>query len=98
MPSVVLTKPECHTERVLQVLLRGEYAQMYTKEQLVAWIKRYFGLYCRNQWKRERIAASFHIEADSADPKTYRRFPILANQLKRELAEMEAFARQLWLC
>ena len=80
---------------VLQVLLRGEYAQMYTKEQLVAWIKRYFGLYCRNQWKRERIAASFHIEADSADPKTYRRFPILANQLKRELAEMEAFARQL---
>lgn len=80
---------------VLQVLLRGEFAKTYSKDQLVNWLKRYFGLYCRNQWKRERIAASFHIEADSADPKTYRRFPILANQLKRELAEMEAFAAQI---
>ena len=80
---------------VLQVMLRGEFGQVYNKEQLVGWIKRYFGLYCRNQWKRERIAASFHIEADSADPKTYRRFPILANQLKRELVEMEAFAAQI---
>lgn len=80
---------------VLQVLMRGEFAKVYTKDQLVNWLKRYFGLYCRNQWKRERIAASFHIEADSADPKTYRRFPILANQLKRELAEMEAFAARI---
>lgn len=80
---------------VLQVLLRDEYGRQFPVEQLVGWLKRYYGLYCRNQWKRERIAASFHIEADSADPKTYRRFPILSNQLRAELAEMEAFARNL---
>jgi NAD+ synthase (glutamine-hydrolysing) len=80
---------------VLQVLLRDDYGRQFPVEQLVAWLKRYYGLYCRNQWKRERIAASFHIEADSADPKTYRRFPILSNQLRDELADMEMFARNL---
>lgn len=80
---------------VLQALLRSEFAQHYPLEQLTAWLHRYYGLYCRNQWKRERIAVSFHIEADSADPKTYRRFPVLSSQLKRELAQMEQFARSL---
>lgn len=80
---------------VLQVLLRDDYGRQFPVEQLVSWLKRYYGLYCRNQWKRERIAASFHIEADSADPKTYRRFPILSNQLRAELADMEMFARNL---
>ena len=80
---------------MLQQLLRGEFARQYELSQLVGWIRRYYGLYCRNQWKRERIAVSFHIEADSADPKTYRRFPVLSSQLKRELAQMEAFAATL---
>ena len=80
---------------VLQQLLRGEFAAQYPVAQLVGWIRRYYGLYCRNQWKRERIAVSFHIEADSADPKTYRRFPVLSSQLQRELAQMEAFAATL---
>ncbi len=80
---------------VLQALLRSEFASHYPLEQLTAWLHRYYGLYCRNQWKRERIAVSFHIEADSADPKTYRRFPVLSSQLKRELAQMEQFARSL---
>ena len=80
---------------VLQQLLRGEFAAQYQLSQLVGWIRRYYGLYCRNQWKRERIAVSFHIEADSADPKSYRRFPVLSSQLQRELAQMEAFAATL---
>lgn len=80
---------------MLQQLLRGEFAAQYQLSQLVGWIRRYYGLYCRNQWKRERIAVSFHIEADSADPKSYRRFPVLSSQLQRELAQMEAFAATL---
>lgn len=80
---------------VLQQLLRGPFVSQYSQAQLVGWIKRYYGLYCRNQWKRERIAVSFHIEADSADPKTYRRFPVISSQLRRELAEMEQFAARL---
>lgn len=73
---------------VLNALMRSPLGAQYGRTQLVAWIHRYYGLYCRNQWKRERLAASFHIEADSADPKTYRRFPILSSQLKRELAQL----------
>ena len=80
---------------VLQQLLRSPIAQQYALTTLTAWIRRYYGLYCRNQWKRERIAVSFHIEADSADPKTYRRFPVISSQLKRELDEMDAFAAAL---
>lgn len=80
---------------VLQILLRLPAMQAHGVGQLAAWIERYYGLYCRNQWKRERIAVSFHIESDSADPKTYRRFPVLSSQLKRELAQMRAFADSL---
>ena len=41
------------------------------------YVKKFFRLYTRNQWKRERLAVSFHIEEDSCDPKSYRRFPVL---------------------
>ena len=80
---------------VLQALLRNSTTAHYPLPQLTAWLHRYYGLYCRNQWKRERIAVSFHIEADSADPKSYRRFPVLSSQLKRELAQMQQFADEL---
>jgi NAD+ synthase (glutamine-hydrolysing) len=51
----------------------------YTKLQLQLFVKKYYQLYSRNQWKRERLAVSFHIEYDSACPKTFRRFPVLNN-------------------
>lgn len=73
---------------LLQAMCRLPLAQTYTPVQLAAFIQRYYGLYCRNQWKRERLAVSFHIETDSADPKTYRRFPVLNSQMRNELNEM----------
>ena len=102
MPFVVLDAIRSLTQTqhltpkgVLQALLRSDKVAHYPLAQLTAWIARYYGLYCRNQWKRERIAVSFHIEADSADPKSYRRFPVLSSQLKRELAQMQQFAEEL---
>lgn len=80
---------------ILKVLVREPLAEQYGVDQLCQWLRRYFELYCRNQWKRERLAVGFHIEADSADPKSYRRFPVLSSQLKRELAAMESWAAQL---
>lgn len=64
------------------LLLRLEaypFEHAYSKEQLAGWVNKYVRLYSRNQWKRERLAVSFHIERDSACPKTYRRFPVLNN-------------------
>ncbi|MEW6303527.1 MAG: NAD(+) synthase [Verrucomicrobiota bacterium] len=61
----------------------------YSREQLQAWIRRFFGLWCRNQWKRERYAPSFHVDDENLDPKTWCRFPILSGGYARELGEME---------
>jgi NAD+ synthase (glutamine-hydrolysing) len=67
----------------------------YTVDQLVGWIERFFTLWCRNQWKRERYAPSFHLDDENLDPKTWCRFPILSGGYERELAEMRAYAATL---
>ena len=57
-------------------------------DQLGMWIDRFFRLWCRNQWKRERYAPSFHLDDENLDPKTWCRFPILSGNFSRELKEM----------
>jgi len=46
--------------------------------QLGLWVDRFFRLFARNQWKRERYAPSFHLDDENLDPKTWCRFPILS--------------------
>lgn len=60
--------------------------------QLAAWTERFFTLWSRNQWKRERYAPSFHLDDENLDPKTWCRFPILSGGFARELAELRAAA------
>jgi NAD+ synthase (glutamine-hydrolysing) len=57
---------------------------------LRVWVKRFFLLWCRNQWKRERYAPSFHLDDENLDPKTWCRFPILSGGFEVELAELDA--------
>jgi NAD+ synthase (glutamine-hydrolysing) len=59
-----------------------------TARQLGLWIERFFRLWCRNQWKRERYAPSFHLDDENLDPKTWCRFPILSGGFETELAEL----------
>ena len=66
----------------------------YARPQLVAWIERFFRLWCRNQWKRERYAPSFHLDDENLDPKTWCRFPILSGGYERELAELRKMSAQ----
>ena len=56
--------------------------------QLASWIERFFALWCRNQWKRERYAPSFHLDDESLDPRGWCRFPILCSGFEAELAEL----------
>lgn len=56
--------------------------------QLKVWVERFFHLWCRNQWKRERYAPSFHLDDENLDPKTWCRFPILSGGFARELGEL----------
>ncbi len=59
-------------------------------KQQIGWICRFFRLWSRNQWKRERYAPSFHLDDENLDPKTWCRFPILSSGFRKELEELEA--------
>jgi NAD+ synthase (glutamine-hydrolysing) len=61
-------------------------------QQLGVWTERFFTLWSRNQWKRERYAPSFHLDDENLDPKTWCRFPILSGNFARELAELRDVA------
>jgi NAD+ synthase (glutamine-hydrolysing) len=63
----------------------------YGPEQLGLWITRFFRLWCRNQWKRERYAPGFHLDETSLDPKTWCRFPILSGGYETELKQLQDF-------
>jgi NAD+ synthase (glutamine-hydrolysing) len=81
--------------RPTEILLvaEAEFPQ-YQRPQLAVWIERFFRLWCRNQWKRERYAPSFHLDDENLDPKTWCRFPILSGGYERELAELRKLAGQ----
>jgi NAD+ synthase (glutamine-hydrolysing) len=53
------------------------------------YIKKFFRLWSRNQWKRERLAPSFHLDEFNVDPKTWYRFPILSGGFAEELDQLD---------
>jgi len=66
--------------------------QVYEKMQgqtdddlLKLYIKRFFTLWSRNQWKRERYAPAFHMDDYNVDPRSWLRFPILSGGYVDEL-------------
>ena len=64
-----------------------------TPQQLAEWIVRFFRLWCRNQWKRERYAPSFHLDDENLDPRTWCRFPILSGGYEYEIEQLERAVR-----
>ncbi|MBM3267906.1 MAG: NAD(+) synthase [Candidatus Sericytochromatia bacterium] len=78
-----LTPVECFRQ------IRG-YFPHHPDRHLAFWVARFFRLWCRNQWKRERYAPSFHLDDENLDPKTWCRFPILSGGFERELADLAA--------
>lgn len=72
--------------------MRGEFPET-GEVQLAQWVERFFTLWARNQWKRERYAPSFHVDDENLDPKTWCRFPILSGGFEREIAELRAHVK-----
>jgi NAD+ synthase (glutamine-hydrolysing) len=68
-------------------LLRPQFPE-HARADLILWIERFFRLWSRNQWKRERYAPSFHLDDENLDPKTWCRWPILSGGFEAELAEL----------
>ena len=56
---------------------------------LKEYIKKFFRLWSRNQWKRERLAPAFHLDDFNIDPKTWYRFPILSGGFAEELIQLD---------
>jgi NAD+ synthase (glutamine-hydrolysing) len=83
-----------HTPLEVFVAMRARFPG-YSAGQLGVWIERFFRLWCRNQWKRERYAPSFHVDDKSLDPKSWCRFPILSGGFERELAELRDYISRL---
>jgi NAD+ synthase (glutamine-hydrolysing) len=71
------------------VLMRAQFPELDPSDVL-GWVRRFFVLWSRNQWKRERYAPSFHLDDANLDPKTWCRWPILSGGFQRELEELDA--------
>ena len=57
-------------------------------DQLRTYVRRFYTLWSRNQWKRERYAPSFHLDDYNVDPRSWLRFPILSGGFGEELAAL----------
>ncbi|MEM0941336.1 MAG: nitrilase-related carbon-nitrogen hydrolase [Bacteroidota bacterium] len=60
----------------------------YNAKSLKEWIKKFYQLWTRNQWKRERYAPSFHFDDFNIDPRSWYRFPILNGGYLEELESL----------
>jgi len=91
MPYNVLARIERKAikERLspLQVYTALLAENRYEKDDLKRWVKKFYYMWSINQWKRERIAPSFHIDDFNIDPRSWYRFPILSGGFKKELEE-----------
>jgi NAD+ synthase (glutamine-hydrolysing) len=61
----------------------------YPATELKSWIRKFFRLWSANQWKRERLAPSFHIDDHNVDPRSWCRFPILSGGFEEELEKLK---------
>lgn len=73
----------------LEVFVALRKKNDFEEAQLKEYIKKFFRLWSRNQWKRERLAPSFHLDDFNVDPKTWCRFPILSGGFEEELNELD---------
>ncbi|PQO42518.1 NAD(+) synthase [Blastopirellula marina] len=93
MPYTILDRIERLAIRDKQIAvevlhhLRQHYPG-HSPRELGGYIERFFQLWSRNQWKRERYAPGFHVDDENLDPKTWCRFPILSGGFRVELADM----------
>ncbi len=73
---------------ILQQLKDNPEFKDISHEDLARFVKRYFVLHSRSQWKRERFPTGFHIERDDSSPKGFYRFPIFTDDLKVLTADL----------
>ena len=63
--------------------------ELHTRNEYRYWVKKFFRMWSINQWKRERIAPSFHMDDFNIDPRSWYRFPILNSGFTKEIEELD---------
>ncbi|TAG55290.1 MAG: NAD(+) synthase [Cytophagales bacterium] len=93
MPYYILNEIELLAIRQwkspLEVYERLVLLNLEDKILLKQHIKRFFQMWARSQWKRERYAPAFHLDLHNVDPRSWCRFPILSSSFEFELDELE---------
>jgi NAD+ synthase (glutamine-hydrolysing) len=91
MPYTILSAIEkvAIRDRKSPVEVYRQLSGGHKNEELKNYIKKFFKMWSANQWKRERLAPSFHFDDLNVDPRSWCRFPILSGSFQEELAELD---------
>jgi NAD+ synthase (glutamine-hydrolysing) len=73
----------------IEVYQKLQESSRFDKAELKGYIKKFFRLWSLNQWKRERLAPSFHLDDLNVDPRSWCRFPILSGNYTEELLQLD---------
>ncbi len=79
-------------ERKSPLIIYNELTKGLENKEVAGYIIKFFKLWSRNQWKRERTAPSFHLDDYNVDPRSWFRFPILSSGFNAELKELQQIA------
>jgi NAD+ synthase (glutamine-hydrolysing) len=91
MPYTLLVEIEklAIKERKSPVEVYRRLSAKHTLPELKEHIKKFFRMWSANQWKRERLAPSFHMDDLNVDPRSWCRFPILSGSFSKELEQLD---------
>jgi NAD+ synthase (glutamine-hydrolysing) len=91
MPYVILEEIErlAIYERQSPLAVYQEMNRRHSSDMIRGYVKKFFRLWAANQWKRERLAPSFHLDDLNVDPRTWCRFPILSSGFTDELSALD---------
>jgi NAD+ synthase (glutamine-hydrolysing) len=90
MPYSILAEIEKHAIRDRRSpkevfdLMKSSGAEADVRNYII----KFYRLWSRNQWKRERLAPSFHLDDLNVDPRSWCRFPILSSGFEEELSQL----------
>jgi NAD+ synthase (glutamine-hydrolysing) len=88
MPYAILVEIERHAilERKSPIEVFHQMIENHpNREEVKKYITKFYKLWAANQWKRERLAPSFHLDELNVDPRSWCRFPILSSGFQEEL-------------
>jgi NAD+ synthase (glutamine-hydrolysing) len=90
MPYTILAEIEKHgiRDRKSPKEVLKSMSGLAPDDQLKQYIRKFYKLWSINQWKRERLAPSFHLDDLNVDPRSWCRFPILSSGFGDELNDL----------